>query len=393
MFKYKFACFSCFAFSFLLFNCSGSDNNEEAKEDPVIDTINPSINCPADINVAIDNFSSVAVVTYTEPAGTDNVAGATTKQIAGLQSGDDYPIGTTTNTFEVTDAAGNKTSCSFNVIVTQNGPSEDMPFFVETNYTPNGKKWTKVDSMSDEFNGNALDEVKWKNTDPNQWIGRPPGLFKKNTVSIADGNLRLTADELPAPEVVNGHNFTHAGSYITSTTSIGPGHYFECKMRSSQTFMSSTFWLINKRNEGTGCDRRTTEFDIQECVGEITTTANWAQSFNSSMHSNTHSRNNDCPETPTGSNGNSESITGKTYDDYHVYAGWWKSPTEVELFLDGKKVGTVTPPSSFDLPMYMKLVVETYDWNPVPNGGGMNGSIEERTTSYDWVRTWKLEDE
>ncbi len=36
--------------------------------------------------------------------------------------------------------------------------------------------------------------------------------------------------------------------------------------------------------------------------------------------------------------------------------------------------------------------METYDWKPVPADGGMTGSFEDRITSYDWVRTWKLED-
>ncbi|MEL7341016.1 MAG: hypothetical protein AAGM67_11050, partial [Bacteroidota bacterium] len=82
---------------------------------------------------------------------------------------------------------------------------------------------------------------------------------------------------------------------------------------------------------------------------------------------------------------------GKVWDDYHVYGAWWKSPTEVQFFLDGEHVYTVTPVADFDLPMYIKLVTETYDWNPVPADGGMTGSWEERTTYYDWVRTWKLD--
>jgi hypothetical protein len=58
-----------------------------------------------------------AVVTYTAPVGTDNCPGATTAQTAGLPSGVTFPIGTTVNTFEVTDAADNKTACSFSVTV------------------------------------------------------------------------------------------------------------------------------------------------------------------------------------------------------------------------------------------------------------------------------------
>lgn len=41
----------------------------------------------------------------------------TTTQIAGLPSGSQFPIGTTTNTFEIKDDLGNTKTCSFNVIV------------------------------------------------------------------------------------------------------------------------------------------------------------------------------------------------------------------------------------------------------------------------------------
>ena len=44
--------------------------------------------------------------------------GVTATQTAGLASGEEFPVGTTTNTFEVTDAAGNTTTCSFDVVVT-----------------------------------------------------------------------------------------------------------------------------------------------------------------------------------------------------------------------------------------------------------------------------------
>jgi hypothetical protein len=83
----------------------------------VNDTENPTISCPANITVNNDPGACGAVVTYTAPAGTDNCAGATTAQTAGLASGATFPVGTTTNTFEVTDASGNKSSCSFTVTV------------------------------------------------------------------------------------------------------------------------------------------------------------------------------------------------------------------------------------------------------------------------------------
>lgn len=45
----------------------------------------------------------------------------------------------------------------------------------------------------------------------------------------------------------------------------------------------------------------------------------------------------------------------------NIHAGCYKSSTELELYLDIIKLATVTPLFSFDLPMYMKMVVETYN--------------------------------
>ena len=75
--------------------------------------------CPADITVNNDPGQCGAVVNYVAPVGTDNCPGATTTQIAGLPSGSLFPVGTTVNTFQVTDTATppNVTTCSFNVTV------------------------------------------------------------------------------------------------------------------------------------------------------------------------------------------------------------------------------------------------------------------------------------
>ncbi|GHC56745.1 HYR domain-containing protein [Ulvibacter litoralis] len=49
-----------------------------------------------------------------------NTSGVTPTQTAGLPSGATFPVGTTTNTFVVTDAAGNTATCSFDVTVEDN---------------------------------------------------------------------------------------------------------------------------------------------------------------------------------------------------------------------------------------------------------------------------------
>lgn len=82
----------------------------------VVDNTPPTISCAADIVADYDAAVNGAVVTYTAPVGTDNCA-STTTQTAGLASGSTFPIGTTTNTFRVTDGAGNFAECSFKVTV------------------------------------------------------------------------------------------------------------------------------------------------------------------------------------------------------------------------------------------------------------------------------------
>jgi len=84
------------------------------------DVTNPTLSCPANINVNNSAGNCSAVVSYTAPVGTDNCAGVITTQTAGLPTGSTFPLGTTTNTFLATDAAGNTSSCSFNVVVTDN---------------------------------------------------------------------------------------------------------------------------------------------------------------------------------------------------------------------------------------------------------------------------------
>ncbi|MFN8295865.1 MAG: HYR domain-containing protein [Chitinophagales bacterium] len=83
----------------------------------VTDNQAPAITCPANITVNSITGTCAAPASYVAPVGTDNCPGQSTSQIAGLASGASYAVGTTTNTFRVTDASGNSASCSFTVTV------------------------------------------------------------------------------------------------------------------------------------------------------------------------------------------------------------------------------------------------------------------------------------
>ncbi|RKR08027.1 glycosyl hydrolase family 16 [Maribacter vaceletii] len=266
--------------------------------------------------------------------------------------------------------------------------AQNSPYFLEGQDPTDGGKWKLVKKMSDEFNGNKVDESKWQISGQG-WIGRAPGLFQAENLKVENGKLQITTKKLTEPIIKKGKKFTHGGGYVGSWQGMTYG-YYECKMKANKTFMSSTFWLINEGRGIKGCDKRTTELDIQECVGEIVSDAKWMIDFDQKMNSNTHSRN--IPEGcnfEKGSNKSSGQIGGKVYDDFHVYGVWWKNKDEVLFFLDGKLVNKVKPPADYNIPMHLRMVVETYNWNPVPADGGMNYSEEDRTTSYDWVRSWK----
>ncbi|MEM9050687.1 MAG: HYR domain-containing protein [Bacteroidota bacterium] len=87
----------------------------------VNDITPPEITCPTDIIVNVFN-SCDTVINYIPPVGTDACGSALTSQIAGLGPGGTFPVGTTVETYEVTDEAGNTEQCSFNITVIDAAP-------------------------------------------------------------------------------------------------------------------------------------------------------------------------------------------------------------------------------------------------------------------------------
>jgi hypothetical protein len=91
----------------------------------VTDSEAPAITCPANINTNVVFGETGKVVNYDLPIASDNCGTPTLQLTAGLASGSVFPLGTTTVSYEATDAAGNKTSCSFTVTVTEDADAID----------------------------------------------------------------------------------------------------------------------------------------------------------------------------------------------------------------------------------------------------------------------------
>ncbi|RSK40435.1 LamG-like jellyroll fold domain-containing protein [Mangrovimonas spongiae] len=118
----------------------GNGNTSTQNQNIVIsDITNPTITCPSDITTTNDIGLCSAVVTYTTPSGNDNCGIQSITQIAGLASGSTFPVGTTTNTFQITDVGGNSTTCSFTVTVDDNeNPSITCPSDITINSSQDG---------------------------------------------------------------------------------------------------------------------------------------------------------------------------------------------------------------------------------------------------------------
>lgn len=253
-------------------------------------------------------------------------------------------------------------------------------------------EWSIVENMSDEFEGRKIDTDKWQ-IEPKgngwNWIGRPPGLFRSENVGLGDGKLQVTVSKLKKPLEINGNEFLYQGAIVRSIHAGQPGWFYECKMKANATEMSSTFWLMTKGNTV-----KKLELDIQECVGVVSDNADaWVDGWDAMYHSNMIHRTNKHNSEHVQRQG-SKKLKRKNSSRYYVYGAWWKSPTEVLFYLDGEHVYTINPSIEFDVPSYLQMAIETYDWNPVPEKRSMieRGTLEQRMTQYEWVRTWKVEE-
>ncbi|WP_223148934.1 family 16 glycosylhydrolase [Aquimarina sp. RZ0] len=217
-------------------------------------------------------------------------------------------------------------------------------------------------------------------------------MFIEESITVSDGKLKIEAAKLPSTIINNGKSFDYTGGIVRSKSQCKVGWYYECAMKANKTFMSSTFWMMTEEN---ACPKRL-ELDIQECVGELTpTAADWAvnNKWDQIFHSNAIHRTSCQNDTATRRQNAIE--TEKNWNDFFVYGFWWKSETELWFYFNGELAYKIDDPTTtFDIPMYYNLAVETYDWNPPrEDGNDMEGlTKEERSTQYEWIRTWKLED-
>ncbi len=95
----------------------GGDSGNLTKWSLSIDYYTPGVALPVNTTVANDPGQCGAVVNYATLLADDNCPGVSLVQTAGLGTGSMFPVGTTTETYVATDAAGNTTTLSFDITV------------------------------------------------------------------------------------------------------------------------------------------------------------------------------------------------------------------------------------------------------------------------------------
>lgn len=286
----------------------------------------------------------------------------------------------TTTTFLILAAAGSALAMSSRTPV--------PPPPVEA---PEGYTWELNEDYSDEFNGKKLDAKKWHDTYPG-WKGRVPGLFVPQSVSVGDGCLQMKSHILDPAQGVSNEWWIACGAIQSKAQEASFG-YYEVRMKASDISTSSTFWLMNPREDAEKAGKRT-ELDIQECIGDAQRWPGFKKQIRSNSHVTFFDKVDENGDKLVIKKDASTDIGSNVSEDFHTYGCWWVDANTMKFYLDGKYVHTITPPTDvdktpFDRPMYVNMVCEIYDWEVVPSREDLMDD-SRNTTRYDYVRSYKL---
>lgn len=221
----------------------------------------------------------------------------------------------------------------------------------------------------DEFDGAKLNQNLW-NYCPG-WERQDLGnVWDKNQVSVGDGYLRLNMD------CVDG--VFKSGALRTVNTYKQKYGYFEIRCRLNQVpGLWCAFWLYsNGVSSANGSGEDGTEIDIFE-------SAYFGQDkVGHAIHY----------DDDTWSGGNSIYSDSKTtyiediYEGYHTFSLLW-TPEKYVFYVDGVQVWTLTeqdiPGGICQVPLYLKVTVETGSWTGLPDPEDMPASF-----LVDYVRTY-----
>ncbi len=236
---------------------------------------------------------------------------------------------------------------------------------------PEGWQWQKVESLTDEFDDDQVDEAKWWKKNP-YWVGRAPGLFKEAQVTEGGGFLRLkNSQAAPTTE----KHWVHTGFLASKgRTAVTPGMYIETRMKCAKDGTVAGFWFSQPGGPQ--------EIDVQEGVGFP---ANGDKKLTMAMRMNTHYVVNKVDKkTPQ-----NHALEAGVGDAFHTHGVWWKDKDIAIMYCNGKEAAVHEFGGEFTGGMQLNLNTETQDWIGDPSPERLKDD-KLNTTLFDYVRTWVL---
>ena len=259
-----------------------------------------------------------------------------------------------------------------------------------------GKTWTLLNDFSDDFNYTgkpAAFTERWRPAYFNRWKG--PGLtrWREDHSNVQDGKLVISASRETDGRVGAG--------IITSLHPLSYPIYTEARIKASNLELSSNFWLLSEDSKR--------EIDVLEVYGGTKQTL-----FPARATTNFHLFKRDS----TGIHGDFNDLSAHFLPDstpwrmeYHTFGVYWKSPTEITFFIDGKEMkGSSWADAelfdynysktyldknihNLDRPMYLILDTEDHDWRSKKGNTPTDAELADPTRNkmyVDWIRTYTL---
>ncbi|TWT71431.1 family 16 glycosylhydrolase [Crateriforma conspicua] len=254
--------------------------------------------------------------------------------------------------------------------------------------------WVLNPDVSDEFDGDQLDQDKWfvEGTDGEYyiWKGRPPSQFAPHNVLVEDGKLKIRSQWEPEFEFAKedyadgAHNDTYGvweGQPFPVTTGGVISNkrflygYMEARTKAGNASMTSSFWAIGYQSE----------LDIYEQIGNpaIKTGDIQEDMWKASIHDWSPPA-----KRPTRRFGLKTKLPFRVADDFHVYGAEW-GEDYLKLYLDGELIWETTREREgkswvLNNPLEIWFDSEIFTWLGMPTKEGLPMDYE-----IDYVRVWQ----
>lgn len=239
--------------------------------------------------------------------------------------------------------------------------------------TPPGKIWMPVPELSDEFNGDVLDERRWE-THNRYYAGKKPGLYVPRNVRVSAGMLELWARPESMPGAPSGYR-DYTVAYASSKAMVHYG-YLEVRARPMAARIDCGFWLYRWTETGTY------EIDIFEIGGT-------APGHENLVHTNLHYYLGD-PARENDQNRRSAPLAWIAQRalaaDFNTYGLEWND-RELRFYFNDRLIRSV-PNRHFHHAMSARFSAETQpDWFGLPRRGELPASFQ-----IDYLRVWREAD-